>query len=85
MWKERAQGAGKEFDKVALWDVECLARVRNVIHTPLAFRRVPFRSRFAFCCDAMRRSFAATANHPLTNPGPPFPPTCESAGAGLFG
>lgn len=28
----------------------CLARVRNVIHTPSAFRRVPRRSRRAFCC-----------------------------------
>lgn len=30
----------------------CLARVRNVIHTPLAFRHVPFRSRLRLLLQA---------------------------------
>lgn len=43
----------KKFGKVGLWDVGlCLARVRNVIHTPLAFRSIPFRPRLLFCSRA---------------------------------
>lgn len=38
---------------MGLWDVGlCLARVRNVIHTPLAFRSIPFRPRLLFCSQA---------------------------------
>lgn len=54
----------------------CLARVRNVIHTPLAFRHVPFRSR-------LRLLLSSSHPRPLTKLQSrettlPFPPTCEA-------
>lgn len=44
----------------------CLASVRNVIHTPLAFRHVPFRSRLRLLLRREMRSSAASSAPPLT-------------------
>lgn len=84
MRKERKRGGDSTRGMSRL----CSARVRNVIHTPLAFRRVPLHSaRAAAFCRGARRSSAdppplivppslSNLRH-HTYPFPPFRTNCS--------
>lgn len=77
MGKETAQPGEKEFGKVAPWDVETVlspCQECNSHATGIPSRSIPLAVRLLSRRDTTRRSYAATADRPLTYPGP----TCES-------